>query len=333
MMKKNYFAAVGYGNADKTPNFLVFEAEQSGKMKVCQEFYCDGGPSYLITKTEGKQKSIYVALERKNEIAMYEWKQEYLSEKKRVSVPGEGLCHLCISKDKEYIYGSCYMSGGFFAVDSKLESCVWEQTGQEKSHAHCIYQMENKIYMVDLGTSQIRSCFPNDKKEENEYIEFLIGKEEGPRQILTWDSGQYTAVVNECSGTVSFWRRHLQGKDLPAERLCTISTTSYTKNNAPGDAVIWKEKVLFVGNRGAETITAISLEKIGEKLGEWNCGGSFPRGLFMSEEGLLFVSCQKSGNIISYRWNETKKHLEVCDSLSLPGAAGVIEITAEKDRR
>lgn len=331
MKRKQYFAAVGYGNQNMTPNFLVFWADQSGKMHISQEFYCDGGPSYLITKPGDVRNSVFVyaALERKNEIAVYKWEQNNLSEIGRWAVPGEGLCHLSLSKEKTYIYGSCYMSGDFFAVDSNTGKCIWRQTGGGKSHAHCIYQGKNRFYTVDLGMSQIQGYFFNNGKIRNKSIEFLTEEEEGPRQLLTWNSEQYAAIVNECSSTLSFWKLHQKERAL-SERLCTVNTTYYTKNNAPGDAVIWKERVLFVGNRGAETISAFSLKKIGEKIGEWDCGGRYPRGLFLSETGTLFAACQKSGTIISFYWNETDSRLEICDSLRLPGAAGVIELTAEE---
>lgn len=326
-MKDRYFAAVGYGNEKKEPNVLVFSLDESEKMKIHQKFYCEGGPSYSVKKNPS---IVYVALEYKNAIAMYEWKANRLTEKKCIHLSGEGLCHLALTDDDTTLIGSCYMSGDFFTVQTDLTSVIKIKSGNKDSHAHCSKQNGDRVYLIDLGEGKISSyCLKSPK--ELFVDEFIIEKNEGPRQILNWKHGMFAAVINEQSSTISYWKLDQDGK--PAKRLCTINTTQKDEKNAPGDACIWKDRLLFVGNRGSETIAAFSLEKLGEKIGEWDCYGSFPRGLIITEDDYIIVSCQKSGTVITFKWDYENKTILKCDSLYLPGATNVIELTSEEDEK
>lgn len=332
-MTEKYFVAAGYGDTGQSSNLIVLKITDNGKIQIKQEFYYDGGPSYLVEKVISDHRScIYAAFEKTNEIVKFVWENGILTEEKRFQAPGEGLCHLCLSEDCTMLYGSCYMSGDYFAVDTELSQCIWIKKGQKDSHAHCIYKgKENRIYLVDLGLSSVCRHQQKEKSLGECDLNFPIHVGEGPRQILLWNLEKNAVVINESSSTLSFWQIKQQGTEQQAQRICTRNTTKYIGNNAPGDAVIWNEKILFVGNRGAETVSAFSLERLGEKIGEWDCGGKFPRGLFVSDEGVALTCCQKSGKLVSCRWDEEKAQLDICDSLNLPGAANVIEITAEEE--
>lgn len=326
-MKDRYFVAVGYGNDKKDSNVLVFALDDNGKMRICQKFYCEGGPSYSVKKNSS---IVYIALEHKNAIAMYEWKEKRLTEKKRVFLPGKGLCHLEMTDDGTTLIGSCYISGDFFTIQTDLENVKNIKVGSEDSHAHCSKQNGNTIYLVDLGEGKIFSRALNNQ-EENIENEFILEKSDGPRQILNWNHGMYAAIVNEQASTISYWK--LSQSETHAKHLYTISTTDTGKVNAPGDAYIWKDKIVFVGNRGSETIAAFSLERLGEKIGEWDCCGSFPRGLMITENNYIIISCQKSGTVLTFKWDYKNKTIVKCDSLDLPGATNVIELTSEEDEK
>lgn len=317
----------------QSSNLIVFKIADNGKIQIKQEFYYDGGPSYLVEKVISDHRScIYAAFEKTNEIVKFLWENGTLIEEKRFQVPGEGLCHLCLSEDRTMLYGSCYMSGDYFAVDIGLTKSIWMKKGQKDSHAHCIYKgKENQLYLVDLGLSRVCRHQQQGMDLGECNLNFPIDEDEGPRQILMWNLEKNAVVMNECAGTLSFWQIKQQGTEQQAQRICTRNTTAYIGNNAPGDAVIWKEKILFVGNRGAETVSAFSLERLGEKIGEWDCGGKFPRGILITDDGILLICCQKSGKLVSCRWDEKMVQLNICDSLNLPGAANVIEITAEEE--
>lgn len=332
-MVKKYFVAAGYGDGSKQENLLLLEMDEGGTMQIRQKIYCEGGPSYLTAKVGSDNKSyIYAALEHANEIVRFVLEKGKLVEQKRLRVPGEGLCHLCMSENETMIYGSCYVSGSYFAVPAELNKCVWKLEGKENSHAHCVCQGKNhQIYMVDLGASSVCGYRHSQKTLSKVNIRFSIHEDEGPRQILLWNSEKNAVIINEKAGTLSFWKIEKQENKKWIRRICTKYTTAYADYNAPGDAVIWKDKILFVGNRGAETISAFSLERIGEKIGEWDCGGTFPRGLTVSDTGILLSACQKSGDIISYQWNGQEDGIRICDSVNLPGAASVIEITIKED--
>lgn len=259
--------AAGYGDTGQSSNLIVLKITDNGKIQIKQEFYYDGGPSYLVEKVISDHRScIYAAFEKTNEIVKFVWENGILTEEKRFQAPGEGLCHLCLSEDCTMLYGSCYMSGDYFAVDTELSQCIWIKKGQKDSHAHCIYKgKENRIYLVDLGLSSVCRHQQKEKSLGECDLNFPIHAGEGPRQILLWNLEKNAVVINESSSTLSFWQIKQQGTEQQAQRICTRNTTKYIGNNAPGDAVIWNEKILFVGNRGAETVSAFSLERFGEK--------------------------------------------------------------------
>lgn len=332
-MAEKYFVAAGYGDRGKHSNLIVLKITDNGKIQRKQEFYYDGGPSYLVEKVISDHRSyIYVAFEKTNEIIKFVWENGKLIEEKRFQAPGEGLCHLCLSEDRTMLYGSCYMSGDFFSVDTELTQCIWRKKGKKESHAHCVYQgKENQLYLVDLGLSNVCRYQQNGRSLRECNLNFSIYEGEGPRQILMWNLEKNAVVINECASTLSFWQMKQQKNKQQAQRICTRNTTMYVRNNAPGDAGIWKEKILFVGNRGTETVSAFSLERPGEKIGEWDCGGKFPRGLLIADNGILLICCQKSGKLVSCCWDEENIQLNISDSLDLPGAANVIEITAEEE--
>lgn len=56
--------------------------------------------------------------------------------------------------------------------------------------------MEIEYILVDLGEGKISSyCLKSPK--ELFVDEFIIEKNEGPRQILNWKHGMFAAVINE----------------------------------------------------------------------------------------------------------------------------------------
>ena len=115
-MTEKYFVAAGYGDTGQSSNLIVLKITDNGKIQIKQEFYYDGGPSYLVEKVISDHRScIYAAFEKTNEIVKFVWENGILTEEKRFQAPGEGLCHLCLSEDCTMLYGSCYMSGCLFS--------------------------------------------------------------------------------------------------------------------------------------------------------------------------------------------------------------------------
>ena len=205
-MTEKYFVAAGYGDTGQSSNLIVLKITDNGKIQIKQEFYYDGGPSYLVEKVISDHRScIYAAFEKTNEIVKFVWENGILTEEKRFQAPGEGLCHLCLSEDCTMLYGSCYMSGDYFAVDTELSQCIWIKKGQKDSHAHCIYKgKENRIYLVDLGLSSVCRHQQKEKSLGECDLNFPIHAGEGPRQILLWNLEKNAVVINESSSTLSF---------------------------------------------------------------------------------------------------------------------------------
>lgn len=82
-MCEKYFVAVGYGGTERRSNLIVLKLTDNGKIQRRQEFYYDGGPSYLVEKVISDHRSfIYVAFEKTNEIVKFVWEKGKLIEEK-----------------------------------------------------------------------------------------------------------------------------------------------------------------------------------------------------------------------------------------------------------
>ena len=91
-MTEKYFVAAGYGDTGQSSNLIVLKITDNGKIQIKQEFYYDGGPSYLVEKVISDHRScIYAAFEKTNEIVKFVWENGILTEEKRFQAPGEGL--------------------------------------------------------------------------------------------------------------------------------------------------------------------------------------------------------------------------------------------------
>lgn len=331
-----YYIASGYGSREGVPDMVVFRECENGKMKAEQRIYCGGGPSYLAAAgSAGKGAAeLYVSLEYSSEVAGFLWSpsDRKVQMKSRIRICGQGLCHLSVAEQGSLIYGSCYGSGDFFALDTEQQKVIWKQKIQDmdsgkraegEPHAHCISLMDDQaVFLTDLGLSDVRGlCLKNGIPGE-ELCRLEVKAEEGPRQFLPFQSGSRAVVINEKGNTFSVWSISREGSRWIPERLYTRKTTGKSGENWPGGAQVWKERILFAANRGADTIAAFDLEDSGRMIGEWDAGGIYPRHILVTEEGLLFAACQKSGEIVSMRWNGSG--LCICDRLALPGAACIM---------
>ena len=83
-MTEKYFVAAGYGDTGQSSNLIVLKITDNGKIQIKQEFYYDGGPSYLVEKVISDHRScIYAAFEKTNEIVKFVWENGILTEEKR----------------------------------------------------------------------------------------------------------------------------------------------------------------------------------------------------------------------------------------------------------
>ena len=72
----------------------------------------------------------------------------------RIELPGRrGLCHLAAIGG--VLYGSCYESGHFFALDLELTRVLWEYLPEGTPRAHWAQEMDGVLYLADLGNDRV----------------------------------------------------------------------------------------------------------------------------------------------------------------------------------
>ena len=85
--------------------------------------YHGRAPSFCCKGDDGV---VYAASERADgaDITAYDIWEEGLRAIRTLEVPGRGLCHLCAHEG--VVFGCCFESGHYFAVDAALTRVLWQ---------------------------------------------------------------------------------------------------------------------------------------------------------------------------------------------------------------
>lgn len=286
----------GYSGAGKDLELLEISAD--GIFRQLDSCIHGENPSFCCAIGD----QIYVASECSDmaEIAWYRQKEGKLEFCKRVQVPGRGLCHLY--PYREMIYGSCFESGHYFAMDGQSGEILWEFLPEkEGARGHWTQEQNGVLLLADLGNDCFYQFEVQDRlpRGNPEVLRMPYGS--GPRQALPLPDGQMVAVC-ELDGMLRILKQGYPVWEGPASK--------GQKKNWPGGACLTGEGILFVGNRGPNTVSAFSVTgKIPEYLGEWSTG-DWPRHLaWMPEEKILLVACTKSGEVDLYKWDTLRRSL------------------------
>ena len=115
----------------------------------------------------------------------------------------------------------------------------------------------------------------------------------------------YLLSVQELDSTLCLWKRDGE-KFVCVDK---IRTTFRTCDNFPGTICLAGDRIddsaatVLVCNRGANTISAVSISADGLKLcGEWETA-NWPRHLMRVADTNLFVnSCDRAGKLVIFAW-------------------------------
>ena len=87
-------------------------------------------------------------------IVSYDLRGDTLSPLEKLALPGrKALCHLTAVNG--VIFGSCYESGHYFAVDADLTRVLWEFLPSGTPRAHWVQPLQDGICLADLGNSRL----------------------------------------------------------------------------------------------------------------------------------------------------------------------------------
>lgn len=214
---------------------------------------------------------------------------------------------------------------------------------QECPHAHWTMQQGNELFMADLGSDRIWRYRLEEALPAEELSPLVLERGAGPRQPLavkcdgTSGEANYLVSIQELDSTLRLWKR------VGEKFTCVdkIRTTGRTCENFPGTICLAESidapapgsadcvagasvndpvATVLVCNRGANTISAVSVSADGLKLcGEWETA-NWPRHLMRVADTNLFVnSCDRAGKLVVFAWESDA--LVKKGEIDLPGAS------------
>ena len=248
-------------------------------------------------------------------VTSYALRDGALSPLRRIELPGRrGLCHLAAIGG--VLYGSCYESGHYFALDAQLSHVLWEYFPAGTPRGHWAAKIGGALYLADLGNDRLYRFALSGGLASGTPEKLPLPAGSGPRQPIALPGGGY-AVVCELDGQIRFFRGD-------GSLLASLPASGQGGPNAPGGACLLGD-TLFVGNRGPDTVSAFTLAPDGPvRRGEWKTG-SWPRGLAaFADEGLLLTACSRENSVRLSRWDG--EALTVQAVLPLPQASCVLPL-------
>lgn len=317
---ENYYLASGYGDGQQA-DMVLFICDSAGRMEVVSTYTQGDSPSFLCTSGE----RIYAVSECLEYAAVtsYVIQNGKLVSENRIRFEGAGLCHLYAGE--KVLYASCYGSGQVYVLDEKLANILYRYEGGKDTHMHWTAIPDGKHLMAaDCGTDRLLIFPLKNEAPEGEVREILLEEGSGPRQILYDRKTDYTIIINEHNGTIFFTKGRMWDNTWTVEGVTGFmgsrpATKRRNGENYPGGACISLSSELFVANRGADTVAVFDLKEGGAYRGEWNCGGSWPRHLHITEENILFAACERSNQVNGFFWKGGQ--LSLTGSIPLTRAA------------
>lgn len=313
-MHCNWLAA-GYSSEEGYDLLLLRMQTDSGDMEEICDMRLGSNPSFLCPGMNG----IYAAEEYDSgaSVLLVSVECGRLYIERKIDVEGcFGLCHLAVYGD--IVVGCCYGSGHVFAVDAMLTKVLWRRhnTARQRplSHVHwSIRYDESTLCCADLGLDSLLLRSISDGALQDT---IPLEQGSGVRQIVLSTDKKLVYVVNESKSTLDV----LALTGIP-KLAASVRTTQSNLSNYPGAACLSREGILFVANRGADTIAAFDMNSTEPRfMFETGCGGTWPRWITLSEKEDFMICCnQKSGNVTSLRLS--KGSLDVCGSVSLKNAS------------
>lgn len=290
-MKEQIFVISGYGRPGEA-DLKVYRIRGTKAPELISAVCHGRRPSFLCC---GAENVIYAASERSDgaDISAYRLVEGQLLLMRTMEVPGRGLCHLY--EREGVIFGSCYESGDYFAVDAGLTKVLWRWR-PAGAHAHWAESCRDVLYLADLGNDRIYRFALEGKLPAGEPEVWEQPAGSGPRQVMDRGDGSLICIY-ELDAMVR--RLDENGAVLEARR--ADEKVLEGQDNWPGGACMDDGGRIFVCNRGPDTISVFAPS--GAQLcdsGRWQTG-CWPRQIaFCQEPKLLLAACTRADAVYAY---------------------------------
>lgn len=174
---------------------------------------------------------------------------------------------------------------------------------QRQAHPSSITQAnDGYVIVTDLGGDEILVYTINDDGDliKDEQRSFKLEGGSGPRKLIFNKANTLAFLLNEISSTVEIYD-YKDGYFTLKQRLETYSKTAYDGNNIPTDLLLNdQEDLLFVTNKGDNTIVAFSLEGEEASLADCLLVDDYPSAMALFEDHYLVVAMRNAGVVESF---------------------------------
>lgn len=241
-----------------------------------------------------------------------------VTELNQVKTPTKTFCYLSLFDNGKYLGVSSYNEGTSYSFPLNADGTIVNTPSvvqhygssvhprQAAPHAHSINQdpRSGHVYIPDLGLDKV--IIYSLKEGQLDSVGFAQANPgEGPRHAAFHKGGNFMAIVNEISNTVTIYTRDTQG--LFTQPLQSISTipADFTGETTASDIHFSPDgNVLYASNRGHNSIAIFAFDpEIGklESKGWITEGINFPRTFTIDPSGkFMLIANQKGRSIVVY---------------------------------
>ena len=220
-------------------------------------------------------------------------------------IPGKhGYCHISLSKDGKYLFGSSYSGafldvlalnaeGGIAALKERIHFSGHSiHKRQKHSHPHFATQTPDgsMVLVADLGGDRIHT-FKYDgsgKLLRGESVALPPGS--GPRHLSFSADGKLLFAANELNNTVTSFK--VENGTLKLVASCSLLPAEWSGTSYAGAIKTAPCGTVFVTNRGHNSIAAVTAQGDGKlKLASlFSSEGDFPYDLTFAKEKLFLFN-------------------------------------------
>ncbi|MDD3203088.1 MAG: beta-propeller fold lactonase family protein, partial [Pygmaiobacter massiliensis] len=226
------------------------------KLQTLHSVYTGENPSYVLKKG----KELFVAHEVEAVVVLSKWRieKDQLTLLGRSEFAfGSGLCHLWDTGN--FLVGSCWNSGHFFAVDYNLQSVLWQdiliENERKAPHAHaCGMLNQDVLICCDMGMDALLLYTLQSGIPQKESC-FFLSKDAGPRQMIPLPNNDFLVV---CETTPQLLLCHYKAGSC--RQKCAVPLGK-AGEIWPGGACTHLGDSFIVPLRGAPKIAQAKIEK------------------------------------------------------------------------
>lgn len=315
-MEKRHVLFSGYG-AEGREDIVLYEVTGDGAARRLSGVRHGRAPSFCCRGMDGR---IYAVSERADgaDITMYELLGETLRAVRAMKTPGKGLCHLYAHGG--VVYGSCFESGDFFAVDAALTQVLWQFHPGEGAHAHGRRRTGNSCGWRIWGVTAYTACIWTDGCRTANPSASRSPRAAGRGSSSPSGTGNGCACTN-WTACCARWTARDVFRRRQRPRVCRAKRFATSRGGACRDV----SGKIYVCNRGPNTVSAWRLSESGfQQRVEWNTG-DWPRHIAaLAGTELVLTACTREnavcGSLVHGR--DARETFRI----ALPGASCVLPL-------